>query len=415
MKKKSLYLECYSGISGDMAVGALLDLGADKDKLNTALYSLEVKGFKTEITRVSRFGLNACDFNVILDEKHENHDHDDSYLYGKKESHSEKIHCEHRKLADVLNITNSADMSEHAKALAEKMFTILANAEAKAHGMAVEEVHFHEIGAVDSIADIISAAVCFDSLDIDDVIISELRDGKGFIRCQHGLIPVPVPAVSNIASEHDLTICIMDVEGEYVTPTGAAIAAALKTSSDLPEKFKILKIGMGAGKRKTERTGILRAMLIESENPENKDTICKMECNIDDCDGETLGFASERLMAAGAKDVHYIPVFMKKNRPAYILSVICDTSDAEKMERIIFEETTTIGVRRVMMERTVLPREIVSVVTPYGAVDVKICEYNGNKYVHPEYENVAEICRKNKISYRAMCDIVRSAYSRSSK
>lgn len=269
---RELYLECYSGISGDMTVAALLDLGADREVLDRALKSLPVTGFTTRISTVKKSGLRACDFAVLLDAEHENHDHDMEYLYGHTEhdhgqhTHTEHPHShpahEHRGLPEIVHIIEQADMSDHAKELAKKIFGIIAEAEAKAHGVPLEEVHFHEVGAVDSIVDIVSAAVCFDNLGITDVVVSELYEGKGVIRCQHGIIPVPAPAVVHIAQANDLRLHITEDEGEFVTPTGAAIVAAIRTKKELPESFVIEKTGLGAGKRENHRAGILRAMLI---------------------------------------------------------------------------------------------------------------------------------------------------------
>lgn len=284
---RELYLECYSGISGDMTVAALLDLGADRKVLDKALKSLPVTGFTTRISTVKKSGLRACDFAVLLDAEHENHDHDMEYLYGHtgheehdhnhhmQEEHDHSHHTqeehlhshpahEHRGLPEIVHIIEQADMSDHAKELAKKIFGIIAEAEAKAHGVPLEEVHFHEVGAVDSIVDIVSAAVCFDNLGITDVVVSELYEGKGVIRCQHGIIPVPAPAVVHIAQANDLRLHITEDEGEFVTPTGAAIVAAIRTKKELPESFVIEKTGLGAGKRENHRAGILRAMLIGS-------------------------------------------------------------------------------------------------------------------------------------------------------
>ena len=266
----TLYLECYSGISGDMAVAALLDLGADRTILESVLQSLPVSGVETEISRVKKAGLDVCDFRVKLDREHENHDHDMEYLYGEDtlcgpdygseyihEEHEEKsVHCrrhEHRVLTDILDIIKKAEMSEGAKGTAERIFQILAEAEAKAHGVPLEQVHFHEVGAVDSIVDIIALAVCMDSLDITEVIVPELWEGRGTVRCQHGVIPVPVPAVVNIAEMYQIKLHLTELEGELVTPTGAAFVAAVRTSDRLPESFSIQKDGIGAGKRNYHR------------------------------------------------------------------------------------------------------------------------------------------------------------------
>lgn len=432
---KKLYLECYSGISGDMTVGALLDLGADEKLLKEQLKSLPVEGYEVKISRVKKSGLDACDFCVVLDEEHENHDHDNAYLYGHE--HGEKIHGhphnhhehegghghphshEHRGLPEILDIIHGSGITEQAKKIACDIFQILAEAEAKAHGTTIEEVHFHEVGAVDSIVDIVAAAVCLDNLGITEVIVPGLYEGRGVIRCQHGLIPVPVPATVNIAQSYGITLHLTETEAELVTPTGAAIVAAVRTSTELPKKYRLIKTGLGAGKRDYGRASVLRAMIIkEAEETSDKvysfehpvihapygaggltsDKVYKLESNIDDCTGEALGFVMERLFDAGAKDVHYIPVFMKKNRPAYQLNVICTEELLPEMEKIIFRETTTIGIRRVRMERTVLERSISSVKTSMGEVRIKVCSFEDKKRFYPEYESIALICRRTGMS-----------------
>lgn len=406
---RTLYLECYSGISGDMMTAALLDLGADEKVLKEALESLPVKGFETRISRVTKAGLDACDFAVLLDEEHENHDHDMEYLHGHLHEHGHShTHThehghkhEHRGLSEILELLEKAQMTEGARNTAVRIFEILAEAEAQAHGTTADQVHFHEVGAVDSIVDITAAAVCLDNLQIKKVIIPVLYEGTGSVRCQHGVIPVPVPAVAAIAAKHELPLRITESQGEFVTPTGAAIAAAVRTSSQLPERFVIEKTGIGAGKRKYERPSLLRAMLIR-ENGQGSagDFIYKLETNIDDCTGEALGYVMERLMEAGARDVHYIPVFMKKNRPAYELNVICKEEDIEKLEDIIFRETTTIGIRRQRMERSVLKRKVQTVATSLGEAKVKLCYMEKAVRAYPEYESVRDLCRKHGLSFQ---------------
>lgn len=407
----TLYMECYSGISGDMTVGMLLDLGASREHLEEQLKSLPVEGYKVQIGRVKKSGLDACDFHVILDERHENHDHDNKYLYAHKEEghmHGDDHHMreesdhthghEHRGISEIRDIINHSGISKRAKKTALDIFMILAEAEAKAHGVSVEEVHFHEVGAVDSIVDIVAAAVCLDDLDITEVIVPELYEGRGTVRCQHGIIPVPVPAVVNIAESYHIALHMTRTEAELVTPTGAAIVAAVRTSGKLPDRYKIRKTGMGAGKRDYGRTSILRGMLIESEREET-DSICKLESNVDDSTGEVLGYTMERLLEAGARDVYYTPIYMKKNRPAYQLSVICDEEIVSAMEEIIFRETTTIGIRRVKMQRTVLQREIYRIETSLGAAEVKICRRREGIRIYPEYESVAAICRQKNLAF----------------
>lgn len=403
---KGLYLECASGISGDMAVAALIDAGADSKALQAALDSIPVSGFKTEISRVKKNGIDCADFNVILDGAHENHDHDMEYLFGKKSSDSGNghhsgnehfEHHEHRSLSDVISVIEKTKMADGAKNLAKKIFQILAEAESKAHGVPLEEVHFHEVGAVDSIVDVIALSVCFESLHVEKVFVPVINEGTGTVRCQHGILPVPVPAVVNIASEYHLPLCIMDTCGEFITPTGAAFAAAVMTDRILPENFTIEKIGLGAGKRSYERPSILRAFIIEETehfSSVNSDSVCKLETNIDDSTGETLGFVMEELLKNGALDVHFVPCFMKKNRSAQILCVLCKPSDREKIEKIIFRHTSTIGIRRSVMSRTVLSRKEIQLETPYGTVRAKEVFGNGVHRISPEYESVAQIARK---------------------
>ena len=428
---KTLYLECYSGISGDMTVAALLDLGADREALKESLKSLPVGGFRTEITRVKKSGLDACDFSVILEQ--DNHDHDMEYLHGSEKSytghhehshevnhehhhghtHSHEHPHEHRGMKEITEIIQKSEMTVRAKKMAMRVFGILAQAESKAHGVPVEEVHFHEVGAVDSIVDIAAIAICMDNLDISNVIVPVLYEGTGFIRCQHGQIPVPVPAVTHIAETHKLKLKITDIQGELVTPTGAAVVAAFRTSDRLPEDFTMLKTGIGAGKRQYRCPGILRAMLIrETTDLQIKDIIWKLETDMDDCGGEMMGHVMNLLMANGAREVHYTPIYTKKNRPAYTLTVICKESEREKLENLIFSETTTIGIRRVEMERTILQREIQKKDTPVGTAIVKACTLpDGNIRYYPEYENVAELAERNQLSFRETYDRIRSYWT----
>ncbi len=474
---KTLYLETSSGISGDMFVAAMIDLGADPEALERALNSIPADGFMVEISSVKKSGIACCDFNVILDAAHENHDHDMAYLYGpapvtaaapqeeehhchgcedeeahhchcheEEEAHhchcheeeeAHHCHCHHdeeahhchghggeephhhhehhhhhgRHLAEILDIIDATDMTDSAKALAGKMFHIVAEAESLAHHMPLEEVHFHEVGAIDSIVDIISAAVTFDSLGITDVIIPCLTEGRGTVRCQHGVLPVPVPATMNIIEAYDMPLTIMEAKGEYVTPTGAAIAAAICTTHQLPKAFRIVATGLGAGKRAyTERTNILRAYLIEGNAmEEGKDEIVKLETDIDDSTGEALGYTIDRLMQAGALDVHYSPVYMKKNRPAWELTVICKKSKMEEIEDIIFKETTTIGIREFpSVMRSILRRNQKQVETPFGIAEVKEVALPGERRFYPEYESVKAIAEKNHLPFAEVYHLVKA-------
>lgn len=419
--KKVLYLECMSGISGDMTVGALLDLGADRAVLEKALESLGVGGYHLHFGRTKKCGIDAYDFDVHLEagqgggDGHE-HDHDHALTADHAHEHTadhvhehtadhahEHTHTHthdhvHRNLHDIYQIISRLDAGEPVKGKARQMFDIVAQAEAAAHGIPAEEVHFHEVGAIDSIVDIISVAVCMDNLGIERVVVSPLAEGTGYVFCQHGVIPVPVPATVNIVSANGLSLRFTDNEGEMVTPTGAAIAAAYNSGETLPRDYRITKIGLGAGKKEFRQANILRAMLIE-EAEETADRMWKLETNIDDCGGEALGFAMEELLKNGAADVWYTPVYMKKNRPACQVNLLCRENQIPAMESILFTHTTTIGIRRYQVERTVLDRGGATVDTPWGKAQVKVCRHKGNIYCYPEYESISRICRQTGIAY----------------
>lgn len=416
--KKILYLECNSGISGDMTVGALLDLGADREALEHALESLGVGGYHLHFGRKVVCGLDAYDFDVHLEE---DGGHGHSHNHEEQHGHS---HI-HRNLSDVYEIIDRLDANDRVKERARKMFLIVAEAESKAHGLPIDQVHFHEVGAIDSIVDIISVAVCVDNLGVEDIVVSPLAEGHGSVRCQHGVLPVPVPATANIAAAYGLKLRFTDNDGEMVTPTGAAIAATLRTGDRLPDSCHLLKIGMGAGNKVFKQANVLRAMLLETAEETTTEMTAEMttetttettpgamwvlESNIDDCTGENLGFVMEMLLDAGAADVWYTPVFMKKNRPAYQLSLLCKVDDAERMEEIILVHTTTIGIRRHPVERTVLAREKRTVQTGFGEAQGKVCTYKDRVFFYPEYEDVKALCRKHDIDFQTAYYEVRKA------
>ena len=429
---KILYLECNSGISGDMTVGALLDLGADRQVLENALESLGVDGYHLHFGRKVVCGLDAFDFDVHLEADGHGHSHahthrrEDAYERVDSYEHSEvHEHCHghkhershehedghshshtHRNLHDIYHIIDHLDSNERVKEMARTMFRIVAEAESKAHGLPVEQVHFHEVGAIDSFVYIISVAVCMDNLGVEDVVVSALSEGHGHVRCQHGVLPVPVPATANIASSYGLKLHFTDNDGEMVTPTGAAIAAALRTKDRLPASCRLLKIGMGAGNKVFKQANVLRAMLLENSQDEDH-TMWVLETNLDDCTGEMLGLTMEMLLDAGAADVWYTPIHMKKNRPAYMMSVLCRESSIEAMEEIILTQTTTIGIRRYPTERTVLERSEIQVETSYGPADVKMCAYKGRKFFYPEYESIRRICMEQGADFQTAYHQVR--------
>lgn len=391
---KTLYLECYSGISGDMTVAALLDLGADREKLIKTLESLGVEGYHLHFGRVSKCGIGAYDFDVHLEETAEHHHthehghpHEHAHEHTHEHPHEQHSHA-HRNLADVTAIIDRADLTPRAKALAKAIFGRVARAEAKVHEKPVEEVHFHEVGAVDSIVDIVAAAFCIDNLGIDSVVCSPLFEGYGTVRCAHGVMPVPAPATAEIAAEGNLVLRMTDQFGEMVTPTGAAIAAELSGGKAPQGDFQIVKTGYGAGKKDFERANVLRAHLIASgKETGSTETVCQLMCNLDNMTGEHLGFAMERLFEAGARDVWFTPIQMKKNRPGTLLSVLCMPEEADALTECILRHTGSLGVRRQEMTRTVMQRAGDTVTTPYGDVEVKRGTLGQLKKVAAEYES----------------------------
>lgn len=400
---KTLYLECYSGISEDMAAAALLDLGAEQTVMEAALASLPVGGFRTEITRVRKSGVDACNFQVILDEEHKNHVHDEGNIH------------KYWEYKEINRIFTDSDMTERAMKTALHIFDVLAEAKAKAYGVPKEQIRFQE---TDSIVYIAAVAICLDNLDITEVIVPELYEGKGAVRCCQGMLPVPAPEVVYIVQQNRIPLKITEVEGELVTPAGAAVTAALRTSGQLPENFVIQKTGMGAGKKNHNCPGILRAMVLREktkrqENLQGRDRIWHLETNIDDCTGEELGNVMKLLFEAGARDVYYTPIYMKKNRPAYELSVICTEDTRNILENIIFEETTTIGIRRTEMERTVLKREIHLLEVEGFPVKAKICTLpDGSRRCYPEHDSAAALAADRRISYREAWQKIRECWKK---
>lgn len=443
---RSLYLDCSFGASGDMIVAALLDLGASEERLRRALASLPMAGeFEIAVGRAEVSGIDACDFDVRL-MMGENRDHDMAYLHGDAgaadggagasstegghdrglehggerdhghahdhgRSHHHGAHT-HRHLADIASVIDAADLEPGARALAHRTFSILAEAEGAAHGIAPEEVGFHEVGAVDSIVDIVAAAVLIDDLAPARVFATPLPDGCGTVRCQHGVIPVPVPAVRNVCMQQGVPFAHVDVEGELVTPTGAALVAALDPTFTLPPRYLVHATGAGAGKRRYAVPSIVRASLIEDAGSAGRDEclVAKLECDIDDATAEDLSFAADRLLEAGAREVHWLPIFTKKGRPAYQLQVICLAADAARLEGVVLAETSTIGVRRQLMERSVLPRRMGAVETELGTVRVKVVTLpDGSERAKPEHDDLAAIARREGLPLAAVRRTVEAA------
>lgn len=377
-----LWLEGACGIAGDMTVAALLDLGAPREALDAALASLGVEGLRYRVSRAASHGLAGLRFAVEgADAGHAHHAH------GQPAGHP------HRRLADIEALIARGALTARARALALRAFRRVAEAEAKAHGCEVREVHFHEVGAVDSIADIVGACVLYDALGAPECVVDGLTEGCGSVACAHGTLPVPVPATLNIAAASGIPLRRADVPTELITPTGIALAATFRTRATLPERFRVAKVGVGLGTRDIGRPNALRALLLEETAA--PDRVWQVTTNLDDATGETLGHAMEALMAAGARDVCCLPCLMKKGRPAHQLQVLADETRLPEIEAALFRATPAIGLRRWPVGRTCLPRETLRVTLPEGAVRVKRSVGPGGARLKPEHDDLLALAARS--------------------
>ena len=388
-----------------MTLGALIDLGADKNAFLTELEKLHLEGYEIAFETTQRNAITATHVNVILtgqDQAHDHthihehiHDHGHTHEHDHEHSHDHERGHFHRSFRDIRQMIQNSELSKEVKDLSLRIFTRVARAEAKVHHKDVEEVQFHEVGAVDSIVDIVGSAILITMLKPDRICASVVQDGHGFVHCQHGMLSVPVPAVCEIFAESDALIHQIDVDTELVTPTGAAIISELADSFGTMPVMTIDKIGWGAGTKILKIPNLLKVTLgyqeTVSDNYTEQDEIMVLETNLDDCTGEMLGAAMEILMENGALDAFYTPIFMKKNRPAWCLTVLARPEDAEKMERLIFLHTTTIGIRRHLDQRRILKREKAVVPTAYGELQVKRVVLEDGYRDYPEYESAKKL------------------------
>ena len=375
-----LYYDCFAGISGDMNLGAMIDLGVDAAYLESELEKLNIKGFHLEITKDLRRGISGTKAEVIV----ENPDNE-----------------KHRHLRHVEEIINNSTLSETVKANSLKIFKLIAFAEAKVHKIAVERVHFHEVGALDSIADIVGAAICLDFLKVDKVLSSPIQLGGGTVQCAHGIMPVPAPATALIVENVPVKTGL--VQHEATTPTGAAILVATVDEFTEQINFPITKTAYGIGHRDvSEVPNVLRVFLSETETAVGdvkEEVATVLECNIDDMNPERYDFILEQLFNAGASDAWLVPVIMKKSRPAIQLNVLCASKKVQKMKHIIFTHSTTIGLREYSVKKSMLTRTEKTVATKFGNVRVKQSVFEG-KVVRSktEFDDCRAIALQEKIS-----------------
>ena len=436
---KCLYLDCFAGISGDMTIGALLDLGLDLQTLERELAKLHLHGYRLEVQRVDKRGLQATQFKVLLvaDDHDAGRDADSGFVetssvaheHDHTGAHDQPHQHEHRSLRDILHIIATSDLSDRVKERASAIFTRLGQAEATVHGVDVQEVHFHEVGGVDAIVDITGAVIGLELLGVEQVIASPLHLGSGFVRMSHGTYPIPAPATAQLV--RGVPVYATEAKGELVTPTGAAIVTTLAQSFGPLPMLTIEQVGYGAGSRDRDFPNVVRAYLGEltprepaslaplpsgreprAPHPEQhamplnaqgyqEQTATVIEANIDDMNPQHFEVLLATLLQAGALDVILIPAQMKKQRPGTLLQVVAHTADVNDLIGIIFRESTTIGLRTYGVQRYMLPRETRQVVTPYGAVRVKVARHgDAVMNIAPEYEDCRALAQQHNVALK---------------
>ncbi len=371
-----VYFDCYSGISGDMTLGALVDAGVDPEALRAEVAKLGLAGYELRFDRVERQGISGTHAVVALDSS---------------------IPQPHRHLSDLVAILDRSSLSPSVRDRAKAIFSTLAEAEAKVHGVPMDHVHFHEVGAVDALVDVVGAVAGLELLGVQEVFASPLPTGKGTVKTAHGLLPVPAPATMEILAGVGAPLRPLDVEAELVTPTGAAILATLATFRQ-PD-MRLRAVGYGFGTKQLPWANALRLWVGEPAESREPGETSLIEANLDDMTAEALGFAMERLFAAGALDVFFTPIQMKKNRPAVMLSVISPLDREREMASMVLRETTTLGVRISRTGRVTAERRVETVDTPLGPIRVKVKSFEGKVSCSPEYEDCARIARERGLSF----------------
>jgi pyridinium-3,5-bisthiocarboxylic acid mononucleotide nickel chelatase len=426
------YLECFSGISGDMFVGALLDAGIAPKILEDAVAALNI-GAYLEISRVNRSGIDATKLDVLVKgskegpgarvhEEHSHHSHD-VRPHPDSQQHGRHHHGQGRGLDEIKKIIGSAELAESAKLTAILMFEKLGAAESKIHNVPIESVHFHEVGAVDAMVDIVCAAVGSEALGADEFISSPLNLGGGMVECAHGTFPVPAPATVELLK--GAPVYSSGIQAELVTPTGAAIVATLAKRFEPFPAMTIEKTGYGAGSRDFDRHANVVRVTVGTALEKNQDThpapvsletVSILEANLDDLNPQVFGYVMERLLAAGALDVFGTPVNMKKNRPGMLLTVLSKPEEVENLAQIIFAETTTLGVRRREEKRQVLRRKWQTISTHFGAVRIKIASMDGTVTGYaPEYEDCRRIAAEQRVPLKMVMQEALQEFLKTSK
>lgn len=383
MQEKILYLDIIGGISGDMTLASLLDLGVPKEIFLDELSKLNMDNeFNIEISSKFESGIKGTKVNVIAKEDH----------------------C-HRNLIDIYDIIDNSNLNRNVKDKSKKIFMTVAQAEAKVHGTTIDNIHFHEIGAVDSIVDIVGSAILLDLLCIDKIYSTSVPLGSGFIKCAHGIIPAAAPATVEILK--DVPVIFNHVEGECTTPTGSAIVKSLCDGFVKDIDLQVNKIGYGVGHKKFEKPNLLRVMLSQKEKKDEEEFVYEISANIDDMSCEIYSYLFEKLLNEGALDVYAQSIYMKKNRPAYKISILVEETNLQKFTNILLLESSTFGVRYSKYNRVKLNRKFVDIPTKYGSIKVKLGYYNGKLIkVKPEYEQCKSIAFKFNIPIKEIYDLI---------
>jgi len=402
-----LYLDCFSGISGDMMVGALADLGITPSTFEWELSKLELGDYHLHFERQTRGGISGVKFNVHGGATHAETVPDTRSPESHHHAHS---NASSRRFSEIRELLQASGLSDFVKLHATAIFRRIGEAEAKIHGVAIEEVQFHEVGALDSIVDVVLTCVGVEALQIARVYVSELVDGQGTFRCAHGEYPLPAPATLEIL--RDIPIRQVAVPFELITPTGAAIVAEFHHIVGTMPEMRTTKIGYGVGKRELfDRPNILRAVLGEAEKSESSDRIVELQANIDDLSPEILGAVQARLLKVGALDAFFTPIQMKKNRPGILLSVLCRPSDRQEIQELLFTETSTFGIRYREIERITLDREVAQVQTAFGSIQIKIGSQDGKIFqVSPEFESCNAAAERSQQPLKRIYELAVEAF-----
>ncbi len=369
---KVVYFDCFNGISGDMILGALFDLGLDRESWFRELNKLDISGYRVEVNPKRKGPLMGTDVNIIVDDK-----------------------VAHRHAKEILDIVSNSRLADDIKEKSLKILTRIAYAESYIHNETLEEVHLHELGGIDTIVDVVGSVIGLKLLGIERVYSSPLPLGEGFVETAHGRLPIPAPATAELLK--GVPVYSNGVRGELVTPTGAGIISTLSHSFGPIPPITIEKIGYGAGKKDFSIPNMLRAIVGELYQEKHRDTNTIIDVNIDDMNPQICGYLMDKLFEVGALDVFFTPIYMKKSRPAIKLTVISPSHLVDKLIDVIFRETTSIGVRTYQVEKIMLPREIIEVDTPWGLARVKVSYINGTPKIMPEYDDCKEIAEKTGI------------------